>query len=243
MKKSFLLISLLLTLMLSSISVFASEKNKEDYQTEFSVTEVRIDETKVYNEKDDLLFTFEKVDEIVYTTTGLNIRVVPTTNSKRFGVYWEGTAVHRIGISKVGWSVVEIDGNKYFMWDDYLTTEAPEYISTSNSSSTSSNSNLTCSCEIAGSSTGDYQGQWYITGYTSDPAENGGYSTDCLGRELIPWYTCASSLPLGTKVYVEGLGTFEVRDRGVSGNHLDICTNSNSESYGITGYYNVYIVN
>lgn len=71
------------------------------------------------------------------------------------------------------------------------------------------------------------------------------YNTTASGREPIPWYTVASgsSLPFGTRLYIEGFGEFEVMDRGVSDGWIDILVNNHSEipSYGITTA-SVYII-
>lgn len=92
-----------------------------------------------------------------------------------------------------------------------------------------------------------YLGSYRITGY--DTCSNCcGSSTGITasGEKAIAWYTCAASkdIPFGTKLYIEGLGNFCVQDRGGFGkNTIDICVNDHEEAYGITGTYDVYIVN
>lgn len=77
-----------------------------------------------------------------------------------------------------------------------------------------------------------------ITGYTwtGDPCSNGNYPSS--------GYTCAcNSLPLGTVIYIEGIGTRVVEDRvGRSGLIVDVFVDSTSDAYAITGTYDVYIV-
>lgn len=54
------------------------------------------------------------------------------------------------------------------------------------------------------------------------------------GFGSIPWVTCAAGydIPFGTHLYVEGLGEFEVRDRGVPSGCIDIFVNYNYEIPG-----------
>ena len=82
-----------------------------------------------------------------------------------------------------------------------------------------------------------YIGTYYITGYvaTGNPCANGNYPT--------AGYTIASnSLPMGTTVYIDGLGSRTVEDTGgMAGNVIDVFVGSVDEAYAITGSYEVYI--
>lgn len=53
-----------------------------------------------------------------------------------------------------------------------------------------------------------------------------------------------SRFPFGTKLYIEGLGTFVVEDVGgaIKGNKIDVAVPSHDDAYEITGNYNVYII-
>lgn len=92
-------------------------------------------------------------------------------------------------------------------------------------------------------------GKFRITGY--DP-----YCAHCCdktdgitasGKQATFWNTIAadkSRFPFGTKLYIEGLGTFTVEDRGgaIKNNKIDVAVPSHDDAYKITGNYNVYIV-
>lgn len=106
----------------------------------------------------------------------------------------------------------------------------------------------TTSTTSAGSSKGTYLGSFYCTGYTPDPAENGGWGVTACGDNLwdVVGYAIAtdpSVIPMGTKVYIEGIGYRVARDTGgaIKGNKIDVLVSSNSESYALTGTYNVYL--
>ena len=103
----------------------------------------------------------------------------------------------------------------------------------------------------------DVQGSdWLITGYCPCSICCGQYAynrpTDengdpivygASGEVLIPGYSCAGSLPFGTLVQIEGLGTFRVDDRGVSGNHLDLYYGTHEEASNVGyGYRTVTIL-
>lgn len=97
---------------------------------------------------------------------------------------------------------------------------------------------------------GTYLGEFRITGYTPDPAENGGYGVTALGDNLwdsVGWAVAVDPnvIPLKSKIYIEGIGYREARDTGgaIKGNKIDVLTSSNAESYRITGTYKVYMVN
>ena len=85
---------------------------------------------------------------------------------------------------------------------------------------------------------GGYLGSFKCTGYvaTGNTCANGNYPTS--------GYTIASnSLPMGTRVYIEGIGERVVEDTGgMDGETLDIFCNSVDECYALTGNYDVYII-
>lgn len=50
--------------------------------------------------------------------------------------------------------------------------------------------------------------------------------------------------PFGTKIYIDGLGTYIVEDRGgaIKKNKIDVFVANHKDAYAITGYYDAYIV-
>jgi 3D (Asp-Asp-Asp) domain-containing protein len=62
--------------------------------------------------------------------------------------------------------------------------------------------------------------EFELTFYTSLPSENGGYTVTCLGEDLKYGMVANNVLNLGTKIYLEGLGTFTNSDRG--GNNFNV---------------------
>ena len=92
-----------------------------------------------------------------------------------------------------------------------------------------------------------YLGEYRVTGY--DP-----YCTHCCSRAdgitasgvtVTEGYTVAMcrDIPFGTRIYIEGLGVFEVQDRGVGEGKIDIALGSHRECYKVTGNYKVWAMN
>lgn len=97
---------------------------------------------------------------------------------------------------------------------------------------------------------GRYLGTFYCTGYTPSPKENGGWTVTAMGDNLwnsVGWAIAVDPkvIPLGTRVYIEGIGYRVARDTGgaIKGNRIDILTSSNSQSYSVTGKHKVYLAN
>lgn len=96
---------------------------------------------------------------------------------------------------------------------------------------------------------GTLLGQFKITFYSPDPGENGGSTKTATGELLTNnvWQAVAVDprvIPLGSTVYIEGLGTFVAKDTGgaIKGNKLDVLVGSVSEAYDLgVQWRNVYV--
>lgn len=85
---------------------------------------------------------------------------------------------------------------------------------------------------------GTYLGSVKCTGYvaTGNPCANGNYPT-------VGYTVASNTLPMGTRVYIEGIGERVVEDTGgMSGRTLDVFCNSVDECYALTGDYEVYVI-
>ena len=91
-----------------------------------------------------------------------------------------------------------------------------------------------------------YLGYYRITGYDTCAACNGNSSgLTAMGTYITPGRTVAmsKSFPLGTKIYIEGLGYRTVEDRGnFPSTTIDVAVDSHDDAYAITGHYEVYLV-
>lgn len=85
-----------------------------------------------------------------------------------------------------------------------------------------------------------YLGNLKITGYvaTGNPTASGVYP-------YVGGVAMSSSygFPWGTKIYIDGLGTFELFDCGCAYGVVDVFRSSESECYALTSYRDVYVIN
>lgn len=67
---------------------------------------------------------FQKVDEILYTSTKLNVRKECSTDSEVVKVLPERAKIHRIGIGDI-WSKISLDEGDYYVATEYLSEKEP----------------------------------------------------------------------------------------------------------------------
>ena len=65
---------------------------------------------------------FQAVDETVYVTSRVNVRVEPNTSCESLAVLEVGESVHRIGYNET-WSQVEYNGGVHYIASQYLSTD------------------------------------------------------------------------------------------------------------------------
>jgi len=76
---------------------------------------------------------------------------------------------------------------------------------------------------------------FYITGYTATGSRTATGTQARVGEVAVD----PRVIPLGSIVYIEGLGTFSAEDTGgmVIGRHIDVYVDTDAEAYRITGYH------
>ena len=118
-------------------ATISTERNFEDlkeYLNCFPNEEVEIveEEPGTYVTRNastgDIVLKSKKVSEVMYVTAdnGLNVRNIPTVDSKRYNIIENKTELIRVGFSECGWDIVSIDGKQFFVWGEYLSNEKPE---------------------------------------------------------------------------------------------------------------------
>lgn len=161
----------------------------------------------------------------IYSTTTLNVRSGPGVSYKIVTSMKKGQSAVKTGVSG-SWYKVSVNGKTGYVSGKYTTTTKP---AASASTPTTSNGSK------------KYMGNFKLTFYAGD-------STTASGRSPKVNHTIAadtSVLPMYSKVYIEGWGTYTVEDRGgaIKGKRIDVfvANNSIARKYGIK-YANVYLV-
>ena len=184
-------------------------------------------------------------DEYVYTKARLNLRNLPNINSAAVCTLPENSKVHRVGTTGVGWSIIQIDGVNYFMWDEFLTETEPESFTEITSLENYLPKKRQVQSYAGQSSAGqNYLGTYKLTAYCNCSACCGQWAGGPTASGTYPsaGRTIACDLPFGTQVSING-HIYTVEDRGVGGNHIDIYLGSHSEAlaFGMQ-YADVYLV-
>ncbi|OUM19285.1 SH3 domain-containing protein [Butyricicoccus porcorum] len=166
----------------------------------------------------------------VTATTSVNVRAGAGNGYKVVTVLKKGQVVAKTG-SSGNWTKVTANGKTGYVYNKYLTSGG--------STTTNASKKPSASTSSTGSKT--YMGNYKLTFYAGD-------STTASGRTPRVNHTIAadtSILPMYSKVYIEGWGTYTVEDRGgaIKGKRIDIFVANNkiANQYGIK-YADVYLV-
>ena len=166
----------------------------------------------------------------VTATTSVNVRAGAGTGYKVVTVLKKGQVVAKTG-SSGNWTKVTANGKTGYVYNKYLTSGG--------STTTNASKKPSASTSSTGSKT--YMGNYKLTFYAGD-------STTASGRTPRVNHTIAadtSILPMYSKVYIEGWGTYTVEDRGgaIKGKRIDIFVANNkiANQYGVK-YADVYLV-
>lgn len=211
-------------------------------QTEVIITD-KHDHYQIYEA--DLLFQAIKVNEYMYVSCeALNVRKIPSIESNRWNVIFKNTKVKVVAKSQ-NWDIIKIGSDKFFVWNQYLTDVIPAEIIEINELTKEEKIEIPQTVPIVEAASPVVEqhvsvsapqppppppllGNYRITFYSAEQMGNSGSAN---GFGSIPWVTCAAGydIPFGTHIYIEGLGQFEVRDRGVPSGCIDIFVTYNYE--------------
>ena len=90
-----------------------------------------------------------------------------------------------------------------------------------------------------------YEGKVKTTFYGCESWANGGYTTNCTGiqlKNLVGIIVASNNYPLGTKLFIEGIGYRIVYDRGC--NHIDVLVKTETEANKLGNTErNIWVIN
>lgn len=159
----------------------------------------------------------EETVKYVNAPSGLNYRISDNVESEKVGALPCGKKVNVIEITDSNWAVVSIDGIKYYMSNEWLSDDpVDKYFG---------NCRITYYCPCV-----KCCGKW-AGGFTASG------TTPTSGRTV-----AMSGLAFGTQIRI-GDEIYQVEDRGVSGNQVDIFVNSHEEALSRGMHYeDVWII-
>lgn len=95
------------------------ETSRSDYNSEATMQG-----ELVYPESPEI--TFQEVNDTVYTTSAVNLRLEPNLNSEVYRVMNYSVHLTRVGYSEAGWSQIALDNSIYYISNDYIEKVTPE---------------------------------------------------------------------------------------------------------------------
>lgn len=187
-----------------------------DHKTAYTTDEVTVEflyDDDLVNIRDsetnDILFVMHDDMRKVWATTNVCVRSVPSTEVERFSILKKDEGCYQMASSDTGWSMVLLNNKKYFIWNEYLTTEGSGDILWE-----LEENKPVSEPENEETDEWEYLGNCRISSYCTN-CNSGSPRSTASGKRAEEWWTCAmNDVPLGSIVYVEGVGTFEVQDRG-----------------------------
>ncbi|MBQ4563969.1 MAG: hypothetical protein IJA58_05765 [Lachnospiraceae bacterium] len=93
-------------------------------KTEGTTAAIEVPPTNAPSTDDRFVYTFDPINDTVYTTADLNIRKEPYNDAEIIAVAPKGTALTRVGYQYY-WSQIIYEGEIYYVGTQYLTTTAP----------------------------------------------------------------------------------------------------------------------
>lgn len=249
-RKKIFIIFLIIILIITGFGIYLMNNNIKqniDSMTVIAtVTENTIQETNsIIN--DNIIIEEETTPEeeekeiIMYTNTGVHMRDQASLEGKIIDTLYINTEVTTIG-EENGWTKIKQEDNVYYIKSQYLSKEKTEIkpVVTSRGSTKRTN-NAAAAQTKSNNNNSSYLGKYKLTYYCSCSkccGKSNGITAS--GKKAQEGITVASnSLPLGTKISIDG-HIYEVQDRGgMASNVIDIFVSSHQKALNLGVKYNV----
>lgn len=245
-RKKIFIIFLIIILIITGFGIYLINNNVKqniDSTTVIAtVTENTIQETNSIIDDNIIIeeeIAPEKEEEIImYTNTGVNMRDQASLEGKIIDTLYINTEITTIG-EENGWTKIKQEDNIYYIKSEYLSKEKTE-IKVEVTSRGDSKRTEAAAAENK-SSNSSYLGKYKLTYYCSCSkccGKSDGITAS--GKKAQEGITVASnSLPLGTKISING-HIYTVQDRGgMASNVIDVFVSSHQKALNLGVKYNV----
>ena len=246
-RKKIFIIFLIIILIITGFGIYLINNNVKqniDSTTVIAtVTENTIQETNSIIDNNIIIeeeIAPEKEEEIImYTNTGVNMRDQASLEGKIIDTLYINTEVTTIG-EENGWTKIKQEDNIYYIKSEYLSKEKTE-IKVEVTSRGDSKRTDDAAAAANKSSNSSYLGKYKLTYYCSCSkccGKSDGITAS--GKKAQEGITVASnSLPLGTKISING-HIYTVQDRGgMASNVIDVFVSSHQKALNLGVKYNV----
>lgn len=245
-RKKIFIIFLIIILIITGFGIYLINNNiKQNIDSTTviaTVTENTIQETNSIIDDNIIIeeeIAPEKEEEIImYTNTGVNMRDQASLEGKIIDTLYINTEVTTIG-EENGWTKIKQEDNIYYIKSEYLSKEKTEIKVEVTSRGDSKRTDDAAAANK--SSNSSYLGKYKLTYYCSCSkccGKSDGITAS--GKKAQEGITVASnSIPLGTKISIDG-HVYEVQDRGgMASNVIDIFVSSHQKALNLGVKYNV----
>lgn len=252
-RKKIFIIFLIIILIITGFGIYLMNNNIKqniDSMTVIAtVTENTIQETNsIIN--DNIIIEEETTPEeeekeiIMYTNTGVHMRDQASLEGKIIDTLYINTEVTTIG-EENGWTKIKQEDNVYYIKSQYLSKEKTKIKVevTSRGSTKRADNAAAAQTKSNNNNNSSYLGKYKLTYYCSCSkccGKSNGITAS--GKKAQEGITVASnSLPLGTKISIDG-HIYEVQDRGgMASNVIDIFVSSHQKALNLGVKYNVLV--
>ena len=245
-RKKIFIIFLIIILIITGFGIYLINNNVKqniDSTTVIAtVTENTIQETNSIIDDNIIIeeeIAPEKEEEIImYTNTGVNMRDQASLEGKIIDTLYINTEVTTIG-EENGWTKIKQEDNIYYIKSEYLKKEKTEIKVEVTSRGDSKRTEAPAAANKSNNSS--YLGKYKLTYYCSCSkccGKSDGITAS--GKKAQEGITVASnSLPLGTKISING-HIYTVQDRGgMASNVIDVFVSSHQKALNLGVKYNV----
>lgn len=245
-RKKIFIIFLIIILIITGFGIYLINNNiKQNIDSTTviaTVTENTIQETNsIINDNiiiEEEITPEEEKEIIMYTNTGVHMRDQAGLEGKIIDTLYINTEVTTIG-EENGWTKIKQEDNIYYIKSEYLSKEKTEIKVEVTSRGDSKRADDAAAADKNNNSS--YLGKYKLTYYCSCSkccGKSDGITAS--GKKAQEGITVASnSLPLGTKISING-HVYEVQDRGgMASNVIDVFVSSHQKALNLGVKYNV----